>query len=51
MLKKCKKLFLFELVRQFSGIYKTIWLKIFRNIAIKLATAEVTKLCVILTKI
>ena len=44
MSKKYKKLFLFELVSQRIG------LKILHNIAIKLATGEVTKLFVILIK-
>ena len=54
MLKKCKKLFLFELVRPFSSIWKRnqrIWLKILRNIALKLTTGEITKLYAILMKI
>ena len=52
--KEMQKLFLFELVRQFFSILKRnqrIWLKLLRNIAIKLAAGEVTKLCAILQKI
>ena len=52
--KEMQKLFLFELVRQFFIILKRnqrIWLKLLRNIAIKLTAAEVTKLCAILQKI
>ena len=45
MSKKYKKLFLFGLVSQ------RIALKILHNIAIKLATGEITKLFVILIKI
>ena len=43
--KKSKKLFLFELVRQFFSIQKRnqrIWLKVLCNTAIKVATGEVT---------
>ena len=43
--KKCKKLFIFELVRQVKQV------KILCSIAIKLLTEEVTKLCVILMNI
>ena len=51
MSKKCKKLFLFEYVWQFSSERsQRSWLKIFRNIVIKLATGEVTKSCTILVK-
>ena len=52
--KEMQKLFLFELVRQFFSVLKRnqrIWLKLLRNIAIKLAAGEVTKLCAILQKI
>ena len=46
MSKKCKKLFIIELVKPFSSVQKRnqrIWFKILRNITIKLATGEVKK--------
>ena len=52
--KKCKNVFLFELVSQFSSNWKKKsenLVEILCNIAIKLATGEVTKVCVILMKV
>ena len=54
MLKKCKKkCFYLSWLSSFLLFKKNqrIWLNILHNIAIKLATGEVTKLCVILMKV